>query len=865
MAFHQICSLLQTNLVFRRHFKVAIVLQVEMYQTGAEGEVTRMECFPFRGDTFSVSLFAEYERDVSLAMGDIERTVGEFLYQGSGWRILAPHFVDVYLSECLPLEGGTNCGPHKASYQRRKGLVVDYDAEGDHSSQQDDGTCFYNAIAQYFCPSGSTRQQIGDFVKERGYPAGHFVSLDKIDKVEEDPLWGKDLDFGVTVLYKDEEGTILPVRVTRMLEPKHTIVLLLYHLNVSGGTVDKHYALIEDPDSVFKQRRKTERGQHYVRKSWMCYNCMNPQYSLEAHVNHKISCNKNAPGRVVLPQPGEYISFTSSSYSDLDWPSFSDKTFNNAYMLCFDFETYQVEKEHQCKCEKLKIENRARQEGFEKLWEGMTEEERGETIAEQLMCPSSDEEEIQSSLSQASAIETGVIDSSSLPKRRRRPARRKKGRRGGKFPVCVCKTKKLYEHVPYMCSYVLFDREGNTIQEETFIGLDCADKFVEEIVSISRRIKKSLSPGTPMRMKPSERRILMEGNVCYLCEKNIEFPHEKVIDHDHLTGKILGLSHSRCNLARRERHRLTCFAHNLSGFDSHILALAMAKRKDLIEYSKPIPLNAQRLKAIPINSNIIILDSYAFLQAKLEKVAENLKLSGCRFQFMNDMVNNQHERDLLVRKGVFPYTFVTSVKQMEETTSLPPKSAFKNDLDGTDISDDDYSHAQKVWSTFGVQNLLQYALVYCKTDVRLLAEGIFNMRESIWKEFGLDLCSYLSLPMLTKDMMLKHTGVKIELIADQEMSGLLQDNIRGGLSYINTRSAGRGALWEVEESVRGQQHIFYWDANNLYGLSRVATYHFQLELPLYYKNVFFFSFSRYDARFTFTRLSMDEPRRNYQV
>ena len=862
MAFHQTCSLLQTNLVFRRHFKVSIVLQVEMYQTDADGEVSRMECFPFRGDTFSVSLFTEYERDVSLAMGDIERTVGEFLYQGSGWRVLAPHFLDVFISECLPLEGGSNCGPHRASYEARKGLVVNYDAEKDPSFEQDDGTCLYNAIAQYFCPTGSSRQQIAEFAKARGYPAGRFVAVNNLDKVEQDQRWGKDLDFGVTVLYKDEDGSILPVRVTRILEPKHTIVLLLYHLNLKGGTVDKHYALIEDPDKVFRQRRKTERGQHYVRKSWMCYNCMNAQYSLEAHINHKHSCNKDAPGRVILPKPGECLSFSSSSYNDLDWPSFSDKTFNNAYMLCFDFETMPKKVQQECRCSETVLENTKRLRDAEKQWEGMTQEERGEMAVEGLMASvSSGEEEIQMSLSQASAIEEGEIDSRSLPKRRgKRAKKRKGGKRKKKIHICTCKTKTLYEHIPYMCSYILFDRERNVIQEETLIGLDCATKFVEVILSISRQIKKSLSPGTPMRLKPSERRLIMEGNVCYLCEKSIAFPYEKVIDHDHLTGKILGLSHSRCNLARRERHQLTCFAHNLSGFDSHILAYAMAEQKNFIKKSKPIPLNEQRFKAIPINSNIMILDSFAFLQGKLSKLAENLKLSGCRFGFMDDMVNNQQERDLLVRKGVFPYSFASSIKKMEETTSLPPLSAFKNDLDNTDISEEDYEHAQKVWATFRPRNLLEYALIYCKTDVRLLAEAIFDMRENIWKEFGLDLCSYLSLPMLTKDMMLKHTGVKIELIADQVMSKLLQANIRGGLSYINTRSAGRGALWEAEESVRGQQHIFYWDANNLYGLGRVATQSMYLsELP--YLQILFF-FYRYDISAASSRFPMDESRGN---
>lgn len=68
--------------------------------------------------------------------------------------------------------------------------------------------------------------------------------------------------------------------------------------------------------------------------------------------------------------------------------------------------------------------------------------------------------------------------------------------------------------------------------------------------------------------------------------------------------------------------------------------------------------------------------------------------------------------------------------------------------------------------------------------------------------------------------MLKQTGCKIDLISDYEMSDLLRKNIRGGLSFINTRSAGVGSLHEEEEKERGYNYVIKMlDANNLYGLA----------------------------------------------
>ena len=74
--------------------------------------------------------------------------------------------------------------------------------------------------------------------------------------------------------------------------------------------------------------------------------------------------------------------------------------------------------------------------------------------------------------------------------------------------------------------------------------------------------------------------------------------------------------------------------------------------------------------------------------------------------------------------------------------------------------------------------------------------------------------------MLAKDIMLKYTDAEVELITDPEMNTMLQNSIRGGLSFINKRMA---FVKKDEHPETGEDTnvILYVDANNLYGRAMV--------------------------------------------
>ena len=100
---------------------------------------------------------------------------------------------------------------------------------------------------------------------------------------------------------------------------------------------------------------------------------------------------------------------------------------------------------------------------------------------------------------------------------------------------------------------------------------------------------------------------------------------------------------------------------------------------------------------------------------------------------------------LLLRKGVYPYDYVNSLEKLQET-NLPPKEAFYSKLNEEDISDEDYQHAQNVWTTFEMKTMREYHDLYLESDVLLLADVFENFRKVSLQNYELDPCWYYTAP-----------------------------------------------------------------------------------------------------------------------
>ena len=217
-------------------------------------------------------------------------------------------------------------------------------------------------------------------------------------------------------------------------------------------------------------------------------------------------------------------------------------------------------------------------------------------------------------------------------------------------------------------------------------------------------------------------------------------------------------------------------------------------------------------ETIKVKRQIRFIDSLKFMASSLCKLASNLTV------FPNlSRYSKQRRLKLVCRKGVYPYDYMNCFEKLSET-SLPPIECWYSKLNDTNISADDYKHAQRVWNVFGMKTMQDYHDLYLKTDVLLLADVFEEFRNLCLRNYGLDPAWYYTLPGLAWDACLKMTRVNLELLHDLDILLMIEKGIRGGVSMISTRygKANHKYMEEYDPS-KPSKYITYQDANNLYG------------------------------------------------
>ena len=169
------------------------------------------------------------------------------------------------------------------------------------------------------------------------------------------------------------------------------------------------------------------------------------------------------------------------------------------------------------------------------------------------------------------------------------------------------------------------------------------------------------------------------------------------------------------------------------------------------------------------------------------------------------------------KKGVYPYDYMNSFSRFNEN-QLPKREEFYSILNDTDISEDDYKHAQKVWDAFKIRNLGEYHDLYLKTDILFLADVFENFRKTCLHHYRLDPSHYMSSPGLSWDAILKMTKINLDLISDIDMQLFIEKGLRGGISYISHRHGKANNKYMRSYNPQEENsYLMYLDANNLYG------------------------------------------------
>ena len=277
--------------------------------------------------------------------------------------------------------------------------------------------------------------------------------------------------------------------------------------------------------------------------------------------------------------------------------------------------------------------------------------------------------------------------------------------------------------------------------------------------------------------------------------------------------------------------------HNLERYDSHLFVKSLGLTEEdnkcipktdekYISFGKNIPMEIFTMddgKEKTAYLEMRFIDSLKFMRGSLDSLAKTLGKDQFK-TLMNQMLpqipkghNRIESLNLLKQKGVFPYEYMTDFSKLN-ATSLPPKDAFYSQLSGSGISDEDYTHAQRVWKAFNCKTMKDYHDLYLKTDVLLLADIMTEFRRVCKEVYELDALHYYTAPGLTWDVMLKITEVEIDLISDPDMYLMVERGIRGGISTITKRYAkANNKCTKGYDKDQMSVYIPYLDANNLYG------------------------------------------------
>ncbi|XP_031633765.1 uncharacterized protein LOC116347343 [Contarinia nasturtii] len=357
------------------------------------------------------------------------------------------------------------------------------------------------------------------------------------------------------------------------------------------------------------------------------------------------------------------------------------------------------------------------------------------------------------------------------------------------------------EHIPNSIAYYFHSRiDPNLSQYESFYGEDCIDQFIQKMEFLMRNIVwPKIHEIKPMALTEEEENDFKEAYECHICKKgfNDKWKHryKKVRDHCHLTSRYRGAAHSKSNAFPG---KMTIIPKNSEHY---------------ISFSKQMP-NYNDSENMEIDDS----EGSEFLQCSLAKLAESLPTSSLKITRSQWANLNEEHFQLLTKKGVYPYSYIDSWEKLNEP-KLPAKELFYDELNDSEISDEQYSHAQNVWNTFNIRTLQEYTKIYLKTDVLLLADIFENFRDNCIKLYGLDPAHYYTLPGYSWDCMLKYTNVEIELLTDIDKLMFVERGLRGGISQCSNRhcEANNKYLGADYDPEKPSNYIMYFDVNNLYG------------------------------------------------
>ena len=332
-----------------------------------------------------------------------------------------------------------------------------------------------------------------------------------------------------------------------------------------------------------------------------------------------------------------------------------------------------------------------------------------------------------------------------------------------------------------------FISKNVTILTLEYDGLKYTDKYSKHfsINELELKIYKNIGISIKLAFKNIEDSFpdfRIRFNTDNIKSKNIIENKIKIVHHDHCLEKnnIIAYICRECNLQIKNNKTIPMCFFNGKKYDNSIILKSIC---DIYKNN--------------VNLNVIgnFCESFKMIEFEIKKIKYSLKLLDmCYFikDSLNDLSKNLNDKDkfiikehfsnnfeLMKYKVCFPHEFITKENIYNE--NLPSIENFYSSLKLDNISEKDYNKTLETYKKLNCKNIKEYLDIYLKLDICLQAD-IFNVfRKCIWDKFEIDCSKYITSCSLSLDLMLKYTGVKIELIRDINIFDYVNSSILGGI------------------------------------------------------------------------------------
>ena len=227
------------------------------------------------------------------------------------------------------------------------------------------------------------------------------------------------------------------------------------------------------------------------------------------------------------------------------------------------------------------------------------------------------------------------------------------------------------------------------------------EKFCNYVKDKAKRLYHIFPEKLMYKLTEKQWAQFIKSKSCHIWFKNFQSLNPKVRDHCHYTSKYRGPAHRSCNLRYKILTYIPVVFHNFSGYDAHLFIRELGKKTNDI---RVIAKNKEDYISISIKvavdkyidnegnerdktNELRFIDIFKFMASSVDLLTNNLVKGGRRIIGFEDYSEEQYE--LLIRKGIYLYEYMSSWDKFVET-QLPPKKWFYSNLNMTAISDEDY-------------------------------------------------------------------------------------------------------------------------------------------------------------------------------